>query len=285
MDAMSRRGYRSLAIGVRCFALVLTVSLAAVAVSAGVLRHDVDVEKYRELGRRQEFASVGRYSPSRNSDDYAAGVLVAPGWVLTAAHFPEVGGVWLFGNDFYSAKRIVRHPRLVSGAEEQQWTGWDLALIELERPVSGVRPATRYQGDGEVGRLVTKVGYGYQGDGLNGLKSPPTAERLGGQNVIDAAGGSFEGRTFGPDVLVFDFDSPLNSETNRFGSPTPVALEIGGAKGDSGGGVFTQEAGDWQLVGIVSGGLNRSVRYGSVAALARVSTANAWINSVLSNGQ
>jgi hypothetical protein len=248
-----------------------------------VIRHDVDVERYRELGHRLEFASVGRYSTSRTSADYAAGVLIAPTWVLTAAHFPEERTVWLFGNELYETKRIVRHPRLVPGAGEQQWTGWDLALIELDRPVTGVRPAARYRGENEVGKLVTKIGYGYLGDGVNGLKSPPVAERLAGQNVIDAAGGRLGSRTFGPDVLVFDFDSPLSSETNRFGSPTPVALEIGGAKGDSGGGVFAHNAGQWQLLGIVSGGLSREIRYGSVAALARVSTANTWIDSVITN--
>jgi secreted trypsin-like serine protease len=256
--------------------------MAVAAVSAGVHRHDVDVERYRERGRRIEFESVGRYAESRTVDDYAAGVLIAPTWVLTAAHFPGERGVWQFGREVYESKRIVRHPQLVAGAREQQWTGWDLALVELDRPVTTVRFAIRYRGEAEVGKLVTKIGYGYQGDGVNGLKSPPVAERLGGDNVIDAAGGTFEGRTFSRDVLVLDFDSPLSAESNRFGSAIPVALEIGGAKGDSGGGVFAQEAGQWQLIGIVSGGLNREIRYGSVAALARVSAANPWIDSVIS---
>ncbi len=81
-------------------------------------------------------------------------------------------------------------------------------------------------------------------------------------------------------MWAFDFDDPTNPTTHRFGSSDPLPLEIGGAKGDSGGGVFINLDGRWQLCGIVSGGLNRQVKYGSVAALARVSSANAWIDSV-----
>jgi hypothetical protein len=113
------------------------------------------------------------------------------------------------------------------------------------------------------------------------LKSPAIQERLGGQNVIDAAGGTVESRQFGTDVLVFDFDSPVDTTSNRFGSAEPLLLEIGGSKGDSGGGVFMRHSEGWQLIGIVSGALNRHIRYGSMAALARVSSANAWIDSVV----
>ena len=164
---------------------------------------------------------------------------------------------------------------------EAQWNGWDLALVELDRPVVDVQPAIRYRGREEVGAVVRKIGYGYVGDGLNGLQSPAVQERLGGENVIDAAGGTVESRRFGTDVLVFDFDSPVDGASNRFGSSEPLAQEIGGSKGDSGGGVFMQHGGQWQLVGIVSGALNRHIRYGSRAAVARVSSANAWIDSVI----
>jgi len=249
--------------------------------NAGMMRHDVSIERYREIGRRPEFGSVGRYSPSVESSDFAAGVLISKQWVLTAAHFPDPISVWHFGSSFYRTKRIIKYPRLAPGATEAQWSGWDLALVELDRPVEDVHPAIRYRGRQEVGAVVTKIGYGTIGDGLNGVRLPATQERLGGQNIIDAAGGTVESREFGVDVLVFDFDSPLSQETNRFGSPEPLAYEIGGSKGDSGGGVFMQRNGEWQLIGIVSGALNRQIRYGSMAALARISSANSWIDSVI----
>lgn len=91
----------------------------------------------------------------------------------------------------------------------------------------------------------------------------------------------FENREFTNSVRVCDFDHSENRELNHFGSPIPLELEIGGSKGDSGGGMFMYHHGKHILVGIVSGALNRRIKYGSVMALARVSKANEWIDSVV----
>ena len=264
---------------------VLTSSLILLGFSApsffGMIRHDVDIEKYREIGRQPEFECVGRYSISETEVNYAAGVLISSQWVLTAAHFVEDSSVWKFGDNFYRTKRVVKHPKLKPNAEETQWNGWDMALVELETPVLDVKPAKRYRGNEELAKTITKVGYGFVGNGMAGLSTLRIQERLGGQNSIDAIGGRFEGRRFNTSVMVCDFDNPENPESNQFGSPIPLELEIGGSKGDSGGGVFMDENGTTVLVGIVSGALNRQIKYGSVMALARVSKANEWIDSVV----
>lgn len=247
----------------------------------GIIRHDKDTKKYIELGNKPEFDCVGRYSESIESNDYAVGVLISPKWVLTASHFVQDTSFWKFGDNFYRTKRIIKHPKLKPGAEEAQWNGWDMALIELNKPVLDIIPAKRYYGLAELGQTITKVGYGYIGNGKDGMDNPRKQEKLGGQNVIDAIGGTFEGRKFSTDVMVCDFDNPDNPESNHFGSPIPLELEIGGSKGDSGGGIFIEENGETFFVGIVSGALNRQIKYGSVMALARVSTANEWIDSVI----
>jgi hypothetical protein len=247
----------------------------------GIIRHDVDIAKYREMGRQSDFECVGRYSISETEEDYAVGVLITSHWVLTAAHFVQDSSVWKFGDNFYRTKRIIKHPKIEPNAEETQWNGWDMALVELENPVVNIKPAERYRGNEELGRTMTKLGYGFIGNGKAGLSTPRTQEKLGGQNIVDAIGGIFEDREFSTSVMVCDFDNPENAESNHFGSPIPLELEIGGSKGDSGGGVFMEDNGTTVLVGIVSGALNRQIKYGSVMALARVSKANEWIDSVV----
>lgn len=265
--------------------LVALISIACIfpkAAIKGIIRHDVPIQKYLELGNQTQYNCIGRYSESIESPDYAVGVLISPQWVLTASHFVHDSSVWKFGDRFYKTKKIIKHPKLNPGDEEVQWNGWDMALVELEEDVLDIVPAQRYYGDEELGQVITKVGYGYVGNGTTGMESPRRQEKLAGQNTIDAIGGTFQNRNFRIDVMVCDFDSPISREQNQFGSPTPLALEIGGSKGDSGGGVFMDVNGQSLLVGIVSGALNREIKYGSVLALARVSTANQWIDSVIS---
>ena len=230
-------------------AFILTMSLI---LTSGIIRHDKNIQKYVGIGMSPQFECVGRYSTTKDTTDYAAGVLIAQNWVLTASHFVEDSSSWKFGNKFYKTKRIIKNPKLLPDATELQWNGWDLALIELEQSVLDVQPAIRYRGRDELGKVITKIGYGYWGDGKSGLKTPRVTGRLGGNNTIDAVGGTFEGRNFTDDVLACDFDSPETDTLNRFGSSLPLEFEIGGSKGDSGGGIFIENNGHQELVGIVS---------------------------------
>ena len=171
--------------------------------------------------------------------------------------------------------------------------GTDIALIELDRAVQNVKPANRYRGSNEIGKTMTKVGYGCIGDGLAGMSVPPTQERRGGNNVIDAAGGKFKDWTVSENVLVCDFDDPHDTKLNQLGDTKPVDLEIGLSVGDSGCGWFINDDGSWKLVAIASGFLpnegeprdRNNPKYGAVFAGMRVSAANKWIDEVLKESE
>lgn len=49
-------------------------------IADGIIRHDTEIEEYIELGSQSKYQSVGRYSISENSTDYAVGVLIAKNW-------------------------------------------------------------------------------------------------------------------------------------------------------------------------------------------------------------
>lgn len=249
----------------------------------GIIRHDVHISNYERIGKKKAFNCVGRYSISKNSREYATGVLVSPTWVLTASHFVRQESVWKFGSKFYKTKKVIRHPNLSTLDQERkvQWDGWDLALVELESSVAGIKPAILNNKKSELNELIYKIGYGIIGDGISGQHQPSLQKRLGGNNVVDAIGGTFKGIELSNDVMICDFDNPDNGTSNICGSPEPVQFEIGGSKGDSGGGIFAEIDGELKLIGIVSGALGRNVKYGSAMLLCRISSSYDWIDSVI----
>ncbi len=260
--------------------LLLTVPLAAGAV---VIRHDVDDAKYR--------VPASAFPALVDMPGEGHGVLIAPRWVVTAAHtlpahFP-LGQVVVDGRPREVA-RVVVHPgyrTLPQALVDQAMasgeamlivaflaTSDDIALIELRQPVAGVAPVALYPRGDEPGRTIAIVGMGATGTGATGhdLAGPNRTELRRAFNIVTSAYDRW---------LCYVFDEP------------PAALPLEGmlGNGDSGGPLLIEDGGQWRLAGlgswkVMAGDVRtaRPGRYGQTACNVRASHYADWIQAVIS---
>jgi len=299
---------------VRLFAahvLLATASCPAIVV-------DEDFTLARAATLASNFPSAGSVLIQEGASSYrGSGVLVAPDWVLTAGHnwlADEVTDLsFIIGGQTIAAQsgQWFHHPLWDADPTLSPSNGWDIALFQLSSPVTGVAPASWYTGTNELGSQITLVGSGLAGTGATGPQPNASATLYAANNTIDRVldtdlGGIASG------LLALDFDSgdiarnsldgtsvydtggdPLNSIPNgtifSLSSATNVlVLEGTSAGGDSGGPAFADFGHGFELVGIVSWGVNPTdpsrpygSGYGDVTYLTRVSAFDDWIRATI----
>ncbi|GAB3387856.1 hypothetical protein GCM10027432_23590 [Lysobacter fragariae] len=218
----------------------------------------------------------------------AHGVLIAPQWVVTAAHTTLGHPEEIILNGLpRKVERLIVHPgyeklpdELIAQAIKSgdasramafQASNDDIALVKLSAPIADVTPATLYRRNNELGKTVKLIGKGATGDGATGQAGPNrTVLRRAYSKII---------RTDGH-WLVSQFNAGL----------TAHALEGMSGSGDSGGPVLIKVKGQWQLAGLAAwkyvdgnAATFRMGVYDQSTYNVRISSYARWIENVMSS--
>lgn len=284
-----------------------------VLLTSGVYRHDTPIEKYLDLASQSEFDCVGNVYKLNEGKWVRGGscILVDSLHIITAAHViageqkkdtvvdynghkvktyivtgkfarPATDFWFLVNNEYRKAKAITICPGYL---DSKDYNSYDIAIIELNRPIKNAATIQLNEIPDEVSDTVTIVGFG--GSGPANATSPVRfyGIKLGGQNIIDSVSGvTVNGM---PTILHADLDCPnILIGLNKTGSPIPLELEYGTKGGDSGSPLFRTKNDSLQLIGILScsnGSLPFGVNgyYGQVDGWVRIAAFHEWIKKQL----
>ncbi|WP_293360406.1 MULTISPECIES: trypsin-like serine protease [unclassified Microcoleus] len=264
-----------------------------------------------------QYTGVAYLEPAQCTGSLLTGGL----YVLTAAHCLNEGGVKVPAETAIKAIFKLRSGEVSIPVSNYYihpgWTGYesevgnDIAILKLKKAApSSIEQYEINRNKNELGKIFTKVGYGYIGVGTKGQdeNSNSEAKRYSGQNRYDALIDVLKDATESDmselvlgSQLIFDFDDG-SAEHDALGRHFPKLRdrglgknEIATASGDSGGPSFV----DGKIAGISSWGysdrgffktnigdidkIDDNGSFGEISGDTRVSFYAGWIDRVTRN--
>ncbi len=201
----------------------------------------------------------------------AMGTLIQPDWILSAAHVAielSLEHKIEFADTAYAIEQLVLHPDF-HNCENISNVQNDIALIQLQQPVTGISPLPLYRRTDELQKTVTLVGQGDFGTGLIGPDQVDGKKRIA-TNRIEKVDEQW---------LICKFDAPpdatdLEGISGPGDSGSPALLRTNSLKTDQG----------WAIAGVRAGQYSARLGegyYGVYEYYSRISHYLDWIDSVV----